>query len=57
MRVDHGRADVTMTEKLLDGPYVVAIFEQVSGERMTQGMAGGRLRETGGLDRGLRRWT
>ena len=37
--VDHRGADVTVAEQLLDGAHVVAVFEEVSRERMTQRMA------------------
>ncbi len=34
MRIYHGRAHVFMSEKFLDGPDVVTVFEQVGHERM-----------------------
>jgi hypothetical protein len=43
MGIDHGRADITMTEQLLDGPNVGALFQQLGSERMTESMAAGRL--------------
>ena len=46
MRVDHGRADVRMPEEFLDRPDIVSRFEQVSRERMPQGMAARRLRDS-----------
>ena len=33
--VDHGGGHVTVAEQLLDGADVVAVFEQVGGERVT----------------------
>ena len=37
--VDHRRADVPVTEQLLDSADVVALFQEVSGERMAEGVA------------------
>jgi len=34
MRVDHRRADITVTQQLLYGPDVVAVFEQMRSEGM-----------------------
>jgi hypothetical protein len=59
--VDHGRADVAVAQQFLDGPDVVAGFQQVCGERMPQGVTARRLRNPGcaegdgerTLDRGL----
>src|SRR5437867_4183882 len=36
VRVDHGRADVAMTEQLLDRPDVVTVLEQVGRERVSE---------------------
>ncbi len=38
--VDQGGFDIFVTEKFLDGADVVAVFEEVGGEGMTEGMAG-----------------
>ncbi len=35
MRVDHCRADIPVTQQLLYGPDVVAVFEQMRRKRMT----------------------
>jgi len=35
MRVDHGRLNIVMPQKLLYGADVVAVFQQVGSERMT----------------------
>jgi hypothetical protein len=43
--VDHGGADVGMTEQLLDRADVVAPFEEVRREAVTQGMAAGGFGE------------
>ena len=40
MRVDHGGADVAVAEKLLDGPDIPVILEQVSREGVTQRVSG-----------------
>lgn len=50
MGVDHCRADVPVSQKFLDCPDVVAIFEQVGCKRMPQRVADGwlnNLREEG----------
>lgn len=41
LRVDHRRLDVLVAEQLLDGANVVAVFEQMSGKGMAQGVAAG----------------
>ena len=43
MGVDHRGADVVVTEELLHGADVVAVFEEMRGERMPQRVAGGPL--------------
>ena len=43
MRVDHSRADVPMSKKLLDRADVVAILEKVCGKGMAQCVATGLL--------------
>ena len=48
--VNHGRADVTVTKKLLDGSDVVAIFQEVGGEGVPEGMAAGGFGDAGFLD-------
>src|SRR6478672_10380798 len=57
VRVDHRGADVAMPEQLLDGPDVVAGFEQMGGEAVAQRMRPDGLVETGRtrgeLDRAL----
>jgi hypothetical protein len=53
VRVDHGSADITVAEKLLDGPDVVVVLQQVGGEGVAEGVARGGLGETGGADRVL----
>jgi len=37
MGIDHGRADVFMAEKFLDGADVVARFKQMRGKGMSKG--------------------
>lgn len=39
-----------MTEELLDGSDIVAVLEQVGGERMAERVAGRPLRDAGPLD-------
>ncbi len=46
MGVDHCRADVFVTQKLLDRADVVAVFQKMSGKRMAQAMAARRLSDT-----------
>src|SRR5262245_3514558 len=43
VRVDHGGAHVSVAEKLLDGPDVPIVLEQVCCEGMTQRMTGRAL--------------
>ena len=38
MRVDLGRRDIDMAQKILHGPDVRAIFQKVRGERVAQRM-------------------
>jgi hypothetical protein len=51
--VDHGGRDVAVTEKLLDGSDVVAGLEEVGGEAVPEGVAGGRFGEVSGLTTGV----
>jgi len=39
MSVDHRRFDISMTQQFLDGADVIAVFEQVSGKTVAQGVA------------------
>ncbi len=39
VRVNHGRPNIRVTQQLLDRPNIVAIRQQMGGERMTQRMA------------------
>jgi hypothetical protein len=50
VRVDHRGADVTVAEELLHGPDVVVVLEQVGGERVSEGVAGGDLGNARGTD-------
>src|SRR5437870_429822 len=43
MTVNHGRPNIVMPEQFLDGSYVVAGFQQVSGETVSQAVAGCRF--------------
>ena len=45
MCIDHCRAHILVPQQLLDGADVTAIFEQVRGEAVTQGVAADRLAE------------
>jgi hypothetical protein len=49
--VDHGGADVAVAEELLDGADVVAAFEEMGGEGVAKGVAGGWLGDTCNLGR------
>ena len=55
VRVDHRRADVAVAQQLLDGSDVVAVFEEVGCEGMTEGMAAGVLDDSGAVDRFVHR--
>lgn len=44
MGVNHRRFDIIMSQKFLHRPYIIATFEQVSRERMTEGVASGSCR-------------
>ena len=44
MRIDHGRAYIRLTEELLHGADVIAIFKQVGGEAVPKCVAASRLR-------------
>lgn len=50
MRVNHGGADVGVSEQFLDGADVLAVFQQVRGEAVPQGMASGMFVDPGALD-------
>lgn len=41
--VDHGGLDVVVAEELLDSPDVIAVGEQVGGERSAESVKGGWL--------------
>jgi len=43
MRVDHLGPHILVTQQLLDSPDVISIFQQVGGERMTEGVRGNPL--------------
>ena len=43
MGVDHGSGHVAVAEQLLDGPDIVAMFKEVGGKGVSEGMAGGGL--------------
>ena len=51
MRVHHGRRHVGVAHQLLDGADVVARLQQVRGERVPQGVAGGWLGQAGATAR------
>jgi hypothetical protein len=46
--VDHGGADVLVAEQLLDGPDIVAVFEEVGDEGVAEGVRSGELGDGGG---------
>lgn len=43
MGVDHRCLDVLVSKQLLDGTNIVTVLQEVSGKRMAEGVAGGRL--------------
>ena len=43
MSVDHGGLYIFVPKQFLDGADIVAILEQVSGERVSEGMRGNRF--------------
>ena len=45
--VDHGRGDILVSQELLDGADVRARFEQVRGERVSQGVRTDTFRDAG----------
>ena len=47
VRVDHGGLHIAVPKQLLNGPDVVAVFQQVRREGMPEGVAGGVLRHPG----------
>src|SRR5437867_7736212 len=51
MCVDHRGADVLVAEQFLNGTDVVPIFEEMGGERVTEGVAGRWLRDPRSADR------
>jgi hypothetical protein len=51
MGIDHRRSDTPMSEQLLNGSDVIAVFKQVRRERMAERMVRGSLRKLGGLHR------
>ena len=50
MRIDHGCADVLMSEEFLDGTDIVSLFEEVGSERVAEGMAAAVLGDAGLAD-------
>jgi hypothetical protein len=51
--VDLGGGDILVTEQFLDGPDVVMVFQEVGGEAVPEGMAGGGFGDLSRLDGGL----
>jgi len=45
MRVEHGRADVLVAQQFLNGPDVIAVLEQMGGERVPERVAGSRFHQ------------
>jgi hypothetical protein len=45
--IDHRRGHIPMSQQLLDRTDIVAVLEQMGGERVPQAVAGDPLRETG----------
>ncbi len=46
MGVDHGRRHIPVTQQLLDGPGVIAVFKQMGCGRVAKGVAACRLWNT-----------
>jgi hypothetical protein len=55
MRVDHGRANILVTEQFLHCANVVTIHQEIRGERMPSRVAGDSLGETRLTDSSLQR--
>src|SRR5262245_32668507 len=53
MCVDHGSFDIFMAEKLLDRSYIIAIFEEMSGKTMAEGVRGDGFNHGGEPDGAL----
>ena len=53
MCIDHRSAHITVTEKFLDRPYIVALLKQTCSERMPERMAARPLGDICGTDRFL----
>jgi len=47
MGVDHRGLDILVTEEFLDCPDIVAIFEEVGGEAVAEGVRGDRFVDAG----------
>ena len=47
MGVDHGGSDIGVSEQLLDGSDVVAVFDEMGGEGMAEGVAGAVFGDAG----------
>ena len=47
MGVDHGGADVFVSEQFLDGADVVAVLEEVGGKGVAKGMTGDTFSDAG----------
>jgi len=48
MQIDLGGPHVFMSEQVLNGAYVVTVFQEVSGKAMAEGMAASGLVDSGG---------
>jgi hypothetical protein len=53
--IKHLGADVPVAQQLLDGADFVAVLQQVGGERVPEGVARGRLGDSGAADASLHR--
>ena len=51
MGVDHGGADVAVTQELLNRADVVAVFQEMRREGVSQGVAAGGFGDSGSLKR------
>jgi len=51
VEVDHGGGNIRMAEEVLDGADIDTGFQEVGGERVSEGVAGGPLGQIGAPDR------
>ncbi len=47
MRIDHGRTDILVPEEFLHRPNIIAVFKQMGGERMPEGVTAKHMEAEG----------